>query len=82
MSSGNSLDCSPEDMSQLHANDAAVKEMEAAGISWVCPGYLLASVRGFFSFQAKMGCHQALSAEGRGPAPSQAVPACTYCPLL
>ena len=38
MSSGNSLDCSPEDMSQLHANEAAVKEMEAAGISWVRPG--------------------------------------------
>lgn len=35
MSSGNSLDYSKEDWDQLHANEAAVKEMEAAGISWV-----------------------------------------------
>ena len=28
----------PEDLSQLHANEAAVKEMEAAGISWVRHG--------------------------------------------
>ena len=41
VSSGNSLDCSPEDMSQLHANEAAVKEMEAAGISWVCSWWVL-----------------------------------------
>ncbi len=36
MSSGNSLDYSSEDMAQMAANEAAVKEMEAAGISWVC----------------------------------------------
>ncbi|CAL8471455.1 g10997 [Coccomyxa elongata] len=35
VSSGNSLDYSKEDWDQLHANEAAVKEMEAAGISWV-----------------------------------------------
>lgn len=35
VSSGNSLDYSKEDWDQLHAIGAAVKEMEAAGISWV-----------------------------------------------
>lgn len=35
MSSGNSLDYSKEDWDQLTAIGAAVKEMEAAGISWV-----------------------------------------------
>ena len=49
MSSGNSLDCSPEDMTQLHANEAAVKEMEAAGISWVCLVILTLSVEHGYS---------------------------------
>ena len=35
MSSGNSLDYSKEDWDQLESIGAAVKEMEAAGISWV-----------------------------------------------
>ena len=35
VSSGNSLDYSKEDWDQLNAIGAAVKEMEAAGISWV-----------------------------------------------
>ncbi len=35
MSSGNSLDYSKEDWDQMAANEAAVKEMEAAGISWI-----------------------------------------------
>ena len=35
VSSGNSLDYSKEDWDQLTAIGAAVKEMEAAGISWV-----------------------------------------------
>lgn len=35
MSSGNSLDYSKEDWDQLASIGAAVKEMEAAGISWV-----------------------------------------------
>lgn len=35
VSSGNSLDYSKEDWDQMAANEAAVKEMEAAGISWV-----------------------------------------------
>ena len=35
MSSGNSLDYSKEDWDQLSSIGAAVKEMEAAGISWV-----------------------------------------------
>lgn len=35
VSSGNSLDYSKEDWDQLHDIGAAVKEMEAAGISWV-----------------------------------------------
>ena len=35
MSSGNSLDYCKEDMDRLLENEASVKEMEAAGISWV-----------------------------------------------
>ena len=34
VSSSNSLSYSEADMKQMEANDAAVKEMEAAGIAW------------------------------------------------
>lgn len=36
VSTGDSLDCTPEDLSRLTSHQAAVKEMEAAGIAWVC----------------------------------------------
>ncbi len=36
VSTGDSLDCTPEDMARLIAHGASVKEMEAAGIAWVC----------------------------------------------
>jgi 5'-methylthioadenosine/S-adenosylhomocysteine nucleosidase len=36
VSTGDSLDCTPEDLAQLTALDAEVKEMEAASIAWVC----------------------------------------------
>jgi 5'-methylthioadenosine nucleosidase len=36
VSTGDSLDCTPEDLARLTAHGAAVKEMEAAGIAWVC----------------------------------------------
>lgn len=36
VSTGDSLDCTPEDLVQLKALGASVKEMEAAGIAWVC----------------------------------------------
>jgi nucleoside phosphorylase len=36
VSTGDSLDCTPEDLKHLAALDASVKEMEAAGVAWVC----------------------------------------------
>jgi nucleoside phosphorylase len=36
VSTGDSLDCTPEDLKHLSALQASVKEMEAAGIAWVC----------------------------------------------
>lgn len=36
VSSGDSLDCTPEDARQLAALGASVKEMEAAAVGWVC----------------------------------------------
>lgn len=36
VSTGDSLDCTAEDLTQLRALDASVKEMEAAAIAWVC----------------------------------------------
>src|SRR5690606_22944711 len=36
VSTGDSLDCSPEDLARLVAHGACVKEMEAAAIAWVC----------------------------------------------
>lgn len=36
VSTGDSIDCTPEDAKQLAALNADVKEMEAAGIAWVC----------------------------------------------
>lgn len=36
VSSGDSLDCTPEDMRHLVELGASVKEMEAASIAWVC----------------------------------------------
>jgi 5'-methylthioadenosine nucleosidase len=36
VSTGDSLDCSAEDWQRIKASGAAVKEMEAAGIAWVC----------------------------------------------
>lgn len=36
VSTGDSLDCTDEDAKQLAALGASVKEMEAAGIAWVC----------------------------------------------
>jgi 5'-methylthioadenosine nucleosidase len=36
VSTGDSLDCTPEDLAHLTALEASVKEMEAAGIAWVC----------------------------------------------
>jgi len=36
VSTGDSLDCTSEDMARLRALDASVKEMEAASIAWVC----------------------------------------------
>lgn len=36
VSTGDSLDCTPEDMARLTAHGASVKEMEAAAIAWVC----------------------------------------------
>ncbi len=36
VSTGDSLDCTPEDLAQLTALGAQVKEMEAASIAWVC----------------------------------------------
>ncbi len=36
VSTGDSLDCTPEDAKHLAELDASVKEMEAAGIAWVC----------------------------------------------
>ncbi len=35
VSTGNSLDCPAVDLAQMQANDADVKEMEAAAIAWV-----------------------------------------------
>ena len=35
VSTGNSLDCPPVDLEAMQANDADVKEMEAAAIAWV-----------------------------------------------
>lgn len=39
VSTGDSLDCTPEDRVWLTKHDASVKEMEAAGIAWVCEHY-------------------------------------------
>ena len=36
VSSGDSLDCTPDDARQLRELGASVKEMEAAAIAWVC----------------------------------------------
>lgn len=36
VSTGNSLDCSPEDLSRLTANESDLKDMEAAAVGWVC----------------------------------------------
>jgi 5'-methylthioadenosine/S-adenosylhomocysteine nucleosidase len=36
VSTGDSLDCTPEDLKHLTELQASVKEMEAAGIAWVC----------------------------------------------
>jgi 5'-methylthioadenosine nucleosidase len=36
VSTGDSLDCTPEDARRLDASGAAVKEMEAAAVAWVC----------------------------------------------
>jgi 5'-methylthioadenosine nucleosidase len=36
VSTGDSLDCTPEDLRQLIALGASVKEMEAAAVAWVC----------------------------------------------
>ena len=36
VSTGDSLDCTPEDLRRLTELEASVKEMEAAGIAWVC----------------------------------------------
>ncbi len=36
VSTGDSLDCTAEDLKQLVALQASVKEMEAASIAWVC----------------------------------------------
>jgi 5'-methylthioadenosine/S-adenosylhomocysteine nucleosidase len=36
VSTGDSLDCTSDDLAQLTALDAQVKEMEAASIAWVC----------------------------------------------
>lgn len=36
VSTGDSLDCTPEDMLWLRRHEASVKEMEAAAIAWVC----------------------------------------------
>lgn len=49
VSSGDSLDCTPEDLRLLVALGADAKEMEAAAIGWVCehrgvPLYLLKSI--------------------------------------
>jgi nucleoside phosphorylase len=39
VSTGDSLDCTTEDLTWLTAHGACVKEMEAAGIAWVCEYY-------------------------------------------
>ncbi len=36
VSTGDSLDCTPEDAKRMAELDASVKDMEAAGIAWVC----------------------------------------------
>jgi len=36
ISTGNSLDLTPKDLEVMKSNGAVVKEMEAAGIAWVC----------------------------------------------
>ncbi len=36
VSTGDSLDCTPEDLRRMTELDASVKEMEAASIAWVC----------------------------------------------
>ncbi|MFT3712548.1 MAG: hypothetical protein QM817_33285 [Archangium sp.] len=36
VSTGDSLDCTPEDAKRMDASGAAVKEMEAAAVAWVC----------------------------------------------
>lgn len=36
VSSGDALDCAPEDADLLRKNEANLKEMEAAAIAWVC----------------------------------------------
>lgn len=36
VSTGDSLDCTPEDIRRMIELDASVKEMEAASIAWVC----------------------------------------------
>lgn len=39
VSTGDSLDCTATDLQRMMVHDAAVKEMEAAAIAWVCEFY-------------------------------------------